>query len=118
MTGTVSAPGRLRSSADIRAVFAARRSRAGRFVVVHGRARGDDEHSRVAVVASRRVGGAVQRNRAKRLLREATRSVAWAPGHDVVLTARADCVAAHVRAVTDDLRATAERLGLVEDACS
>ena len=118
MTGTVSAPGRLRSSADIRAVFAARRSRAGRLVVVHGRARDDAEDSRVAVVASRRVGGAVQRNRAKRLLREATRAVSWVPGHDVVLTARADCAGAHVHAVTDDLRTTAARLGLMEDACS
>ena len=114
----MSTPGRLRSSADIRAVFAARQSQAGRFVVVHGRARGDADASRVAVVASRRVGGAVQRNRAKRLLREASRATAWTPGHDVVLTARAACADAHVVGVTDDLRTTASRLGLVEDACS
>ena len=86
--------------------------------MVHDRERGDDQASRVAVVASRRVGGAVQRNRAKRLLREATRAATWVPGHDVVLTARADCATAHVTDVTDDLRSTALRLGLVEDACS
>ena len=44
----------------------------------------------VAVVASRRVGGAVQRNRARRILREAWREVAplAADGNDVVLVAR------------------------------
>ncbi len=34
-----------------------------------------DDHGRVAYVASRRVGSAVRRNRAKRLLREAWRSI-------------------------------------------
>ena len=44
----------------------------------------------VALVASRRVGGAVQRNRARRILREAWREVAppAADGNDVVIVAR------------------------------
>ncbi len=44
----------------------------------------------VAVVASRRVGGAVQRNRARRILREAWREVAptAGDGNDVVIVAR------------------------------
>ena len=113
VASTVSAPRRLRASADITAVFAARRSRAGRLLVVHTRARTDTAPTRVAVVASKRVGGAVQRNRAKRLLREATRATAWVDGHDVVLTARAGCPAAHVTEVTADLQATAQRLDLV-----
>ena len=46
---------------------------------------------RSAVVAGRRVGGAVQRNRARRILREAWRQVApvAADRNDVVLVARA-----------------------------
>jgi len=46
--------------------------------------------SRVAVTGGRSVGGAVQRNRAKRLLREAMRALipAIRPGWDLVLIAR------------------------------
>jgi ribonuclease P protein component len=46
---------------------------------------------RFAVVAGRRVGGAVQRNRARRILREAWRQVASQvpPEQDAVLVARA-----------------------------
>jgi ribonuclease P protein component len=57
--------------------------------------RGEDEAVRVAVVASRKVGSAVARNRAKRLLREAARHVAWRPGTEVVLVARARAREAH-----------------------
>ena len=47
-------------------------------------------HGRCAVVASRKVGGAVARNRAKRMLREAWRmiTVEQTTAVDVVLVAR------------------------------
>ena len=117
MLAAPSTPARLRASTDIAAVFAARSSRAGRLAVVHHRRR-DDDTTRVAVVASRRVGNAVQRNRAKRLLREAARVVAWRPGHDVVLTARAAAAASGAREVTEDVLASATRLGLVHEGSS
>lgn len=43
-----------------------------------------------ALVAGKKVGGAVQRNRARRILREAIRAVAprGVEGHDIVLVAR------------------------------
>lgn len=109
-------PTRLRAPADIRAVFAARRSRAGRVLVAHGLTRGDEDPVRIAVVASRRVGGAVQRNRAKRLLREAARTLSWVPGQDVVLVARARCADARLDEVVDDLRQSAAHLGLLEES--
>lgn len=109
-------PDRLRASADIQAVFAARRSRAGRFLVVHGRQRPTDDRVRVAVVASRRVGVAVRRNRAKRLLREASRRMPWAPGQDVVLLARASCAEARLDEVVEDLRSAASHLHLLDEA--
>lgn len=48
------------------------------------------DYPRIAVTASRSVGGAVQRNRAKRLVREAARAALpnLIPGWDIVLICR------------------------------
>ena len=51
--------------------------------------RTDREGSRVGFTAGRAVGNAVMRNRVKRRLREAVRSMALAPGRDLVINARA-----------------------------
>ncbi len=61
--------------------------------------------ARVAVVASRKVGSAVARNRAKRLLREAARQLDWAAGIDIVLVARHACAASGTAAVHAELAA-------------
>lgn len=79
---------RLTRGDDVRAVLRRGRRRAGDLVVVHVRERGDSEPARVTAVASRKVGGAVERNRAKRVLREAAASVVVHPGVDVALVAR------------------------------
>ena len=83
------APHRLTSdvrATQVRRVFDVGRSLHGERVVLF-LAPGSGE---VAVVASRRVGGAVQRNRARRILREAWREVAppAGDGNDVVIVAR------------------------------
>lgn len=82
---------RLRASRDIAAVLRARGRRSGHLVGLHTRSTGAQDRARIAVVASRRVGGAVERNRAKRLLREAAQRIEWPGGLDVVLVARAAC---------------------------
>jgi ribonuclease P protein component len=47
------------------------RSHAGRDLVLYVFPRGDDEPPRLGLSVSRKIGGAVERNRVKRLLREA-----------------------------------------------
>lgn len=109
---------RLRDGRDIAAVLRGRRKRAGTLLVVHVAERSDSAPTRVAVVASRRVGGAVERNRAKRLLRAAAAALAWSPGNDVVLVARAACAEADMGQVRAELRSAGEVLGVlgVEEA--
>jgi ribonuclease P protein component len=65
----------------------------------------------VAYVAGRKVGGAVERNRARRILRAALREVApdGVPGHDVVLVAREDIRGARSRDLTPEMGELLER---------
>jgi len=66
------------------------RSRAGRELVLYVFPRGDDEPPRLGLSVSRKVGGAVERNTVKRLLREAfaQESGRLPAGSDVVVIAR------------------------------
>ena len=80
---------RLTRSTDFKRVRRSGKSFAHPFVVllVHG---SELQKARVGVTAGRSVGGAVQRNRAKRLLREAMRPLlpGLLPGWDLILIAR------------------------------
>ena len=80
---------RLRRTSDVRRVYDEGRSYTHRCMVLVVRPNGLD-FSRVGVTASRKVGGAVERNRAKRLLREAARRLypRFGGGWDVMLIAR------------------------------
>lgn len=81
---------RLRRTSDVRRVYDQGRSWAHPFLVLVARPNGLD-FSRVGVTASRKLGSAVARNRAKRLLREAARRLypQLVSGWDVMLVARA-----------------------------
>jgi ribonuclease P protein component len=82
--------GRLSRSADFDRVMRNGRSHAGRDLVLYVFPRGGDEPPRLGLSVSRKVGGAVDRNRVKRLLREAfSREVDRLPaGVDAVVIAR------------------------------
>jgi len=69
---------------------------------------------RLGLTASRKVGGAVVRNRARRRLRALARQVLpahAAPGHDYVLVARRETATREWRHLAGDLEAALRRLG-------
>lgn len=70
----------------------------------------------VAFVAGRRVGGAVLRNRARRILRAAWRELAHevGSGHDIVVVARATIVGARTHELVAEVGELLSRAQVIE----
>jgi ribonuclease P protein component len=103
--------GRLSRAAEFDRVYRQGRSQGNRFFVLYSFPRGGEDPPRLGVSVSRKVGGAVDRNRVKRLLREAFWAVAdqLATGHDYVVVARPEARALGERDGVDGFqRALAE----------
>jgi ribonuclease P protein component len=82
---------RLSRSGEFERVYREGRSHASRHLVVYAFPRSDDDREpRLGVSVGRKLGGAVDRTRMKRLLREAfwANAEALEPGHDFVIVAR------------------------------
>lgn len=82
--------GRLSRSAEFERVYRHGRSTANRHLVLYSFPNPATSRPRVGLSVSRKVGGAVERNRLKRLLREAfaQTEAELAAGHDIVVVAR------------------------------
>jgi ribonuclease P protein component len=106
---------RLTKDREFRAVYRSGASRRHEALVCLALSR-EGENTRAGVVASRKVGGAVERNRAKRRLRAALAAV-WrelpARGWHVVLVATAATVALDYGRLVEILRCSLGELGVL-----
>jgi ribonuclease P protein component len=115
MTGSL---GRLKRRPEFLRVAAARKSFAAPGLVLQALARDAGEAPsglvRLGLTASRKVGNAVARNRARRRLRAAAEQILpsrCAPGYDLVLVARAGTAARPFALLLADLETALQRLG-------
>jgi ribonuclease P protein component len=90
MSARASSRGRLSRSAEFERVYRHGRSVANRQLVLYTFPNASTERPRLGLSVSRKVGGAVQRNKVKRLLREAfaQAEAELITGQDVVVVAR------------------------------
>jgi len=117
------AVGRLKRRQDFLRVAGAQRKCATPSLVLQARPAPEDEslrgvRPRVGFTASRKVGGAVERNRARRRLRAAVRQVMpahAAPDHDYVVIARTGTLTRAFPALLGDLETALKRLGTYRD---
>jgi ribonuclease P protein component len=93
MTAATSSRGRLSRSAEFERVYRHGRSTANRHLVLYSFPNPSVERPRVGLSVSRKVGGAVDRNKVKRLLREALAKSELRQGHDLVVVARPEALA-------------------------
>ena len=105
---------RLRNSSQFRTVYEHGRTWACDFIVLKTLPN-NLEYSRYGFVTSKRLGKAVRRNRVRRLLREAARSVPVIPGWDIVLIARSSAVTANYQQIKAAVTGIMHRARILAD---
>lgn len=119
--GRRSALQRLKQRSEFLRVAGARRKWAAPGLVLQVRPRvNDGVKPRYGLTASRKVGGAVTRNRARRRLRAAAETVIpahGADGYDFVLIARKTTVNRPFTALLEDLETALKRVGAWREGC-
>ena len=96
-------PAPLRSSRQIGRVLKTGTRRTGAYLSAHA-LDSSESSPKVAVVAGRRTGGAVGRNRAKRRLRAAIRAVGLPAGADFVVLAKPSAKSASFQDLQEELK--------------
>ena len=109
---------RLRKRGEYRRAYEQGRRAFGRWVVVFCRRREDDGPWRLGLTATRKAGGAVVRNRLRRLGREYFRRYAQTTptGWDIVVNFRPIARQARSAELGEDLEQTLARLGMAAGA--
>ncbi|MHB1467715.1 MAG: ribonuclease P protein component [Solirubrobacteraceae bacterium] len=111
--------GRLTRSAEFERVYKRGSSCANRHLVLYSFPTGAPDGPRIGLSVSRRIGGAVERNRVKRVLREAVGEAReqLRDGHDIVVVARPPALGLveqeGLSGVAGSLRELLERAGVV-----
>jgi len=105
--------GRLTSAADFGRTYASGRRASSRVVVVHAFDTGEERPARVGISAGRAIGGSVERNRAKRRIREAIRPIraSLAQGVDAVFVATPASVREPFQNLVDSAKISAIKAG-------
>ena len=101
-------PERIRRRSEFQEVYSNGARTHGRLATVFVRATGH-EVGRLGIAATKRLGGAVERNRAKRLIREVFRRNKVAPGFDVVLVPKRELLDASLTAIESEYRDIVQR---------
>ncbi len=104
---------RLRRREDIKRVLATGRAKSDTYLVLKAAA-GTAPDSRAGIVTSKKIGGAVERNRVRRRLREIIRQMDISPGADIVIIARPPARQAPFSDLTASVRGLLKRSGLIK----
>jgi ribonuclease P protein component len=106
---------RIREEREFRTAFTKGRSYKGDLIVVYVLPR-RGESMRFGFTTVKKIGGAVERNRLKRLLREAAKKLMprLRSGTDIIVLARAQAAGASLHELAAELEKLLERAGVLE----
>jgi ribonuclease P protein component len=100
----------IRQRAEFQQVYDRGRKHQGRFMLVFTLPRDGQQPARLGIAATRKLGKAVERNRAKRLVRELFRRHPAPPGVDIVVVPRRPLIDASYASLEAEYVATLGRL--------
>jgi len=105
----------LRRNSDFSSIYKKGKSVGDRFVVVFSK-KNNLPYNRTAFLASKKVGNAVARNRARRLMKESYRSVndQFATGYDIIFIARKTITNSKFADVKKSIEAAARKAKLLK----